>query len=154
MTISRRILMSALLAAASMSTALAADLAHPIPDPLKELVGTWYEARRDVTFEVKPNGEVVVTANKSSSVIVKNYGLAPGVVIARLGTHKYENKVYVFTGQCWTMGGGKPGFWLQPCPEVARAHYETRGKKPHWVLYVGEWSLRRKANLFEGMKRE
>jgi hypothetical protein len=122
----------------------------PGADPLKELVGQWHGIHVKVVYEVKANGDVVVVENNSQSSSVKHAKFAPGLVIAQLQKHKFENPMHVFSGKCWTVGGGKPDFWLQPCTEVARAYYERRGKKPHWTLSVGSWGMLRKENLGGG----
>lgn len=148
----RRALVSAfVLVAATAGNAFAADPAKPqFTDPLKELVGKWHGIHEKVVYEVKPNGEVVVVENNSESGAVKNAKFAPGLVIATLQYKKFEHGQYYFTGKCWTRGGGKPDFWLQPCTETAMAYYETRGKKPYWKLHVGSWGMLRKENLGSG----
>jgi hypothetical protein len=151
-TFHRRALVSAfVLIAATAGNAFAADPAKPqFTDPLKELVGKWHGIHEKVVYEVKPNGEVVVVENNSESGAVKNAKFAPGIVISTLQYKKFEHGQYYFTGKCWTRGGGKPDFWLQPCTETGMAYYETRGKKPYWKLVAGGWGMLRKENLGGG----
>lgn len=125
----------------------------PVADPLKELVGQWHGLHEKVVYEVKSNGDVVVVENNSASETIKNEKFAPGLVIAQLTSYKFDGAQYRFTGKCWTRGGGKPDYWLQPCPEVAVAYFETRDKsqkKPYWKLSVNYKGMLRKENLGSG----
>lgn len=139
---------AALLAVSSIAAAQAQ--AQQFSDPLKELVGEWHGIHENVVYEVRPNGEVVVVKNNSESGAVKNAKLAPGLVIATLRFKKFEHSQYYFTGECWTPGGGKPDFWLQPCTETGVAYYEKAVKKPYWRLTAGGWGMLRKENLGSG----
>ena len=103
-----------------------------------------------MVYEVKVNGDVVIAENNSKKESIKREKFAPGLVIAQMTSHKFAYNQYIFTGKCWTVGGGKPDYWLQPCPEVAMAYYETRGKKPYWKLSVNQHGMLRKENHAKG----
>jgi hypothetical protein len=127
----------------------AADKPDPNPaDPIAVLQGKWYATREKVTVEVKGN-EIVVLENTSKKSWPNHAKLKPGLVIGRLGPHKFEYGKVMFSGECWTMGGGRPDFNLQPCTETASAYLETRGKKPYWTLYTTSLSLVRENQLKE-----
>jgi hypothetical protein len=123
-----------------------------LPHPLSELVGEWHGFHDNVIYELKPNGELVVVQNNSSSESLKRAGFASGLVIARATDFKNPRpNRYVSTGECWTVGGGRPTFWLQPCTEAIAAYYDTGPRKPYWKLYAGLAGMMvRKADLGYG----
>ncbi len=145
----RKLLVAAALAAGINALGYAADKPNPNPeDPLAVLQGKWYAAREKVSLELKGN-EIVGVENTSEAHMPNQAKLKPGLVVARLGPHKFDpnRKMVIFSGECWTMGGGRPGYNLQPCTETASAYLETRGPKPRWSLNLMSLLLVRQEDL-------